>query len=174
MLKALSNKRKGELRMPRKILLPCVFIGSLCISWSCSKEGDQERIREIMKPVYEEQSIQKPDPPGQMLAGKRLKKQNFKGSNLRSAMLAGADLRGADLEDADLKAAMLFGANLGDAKLINANLEETMLLGAQLDNARIDGANFKNSTGLSQEQIDDACGVPRFLPDGLKPPKSCD
>jgi hypothetical protein len=157
--------------MPIKFLVPCVLMTSLCIYFGCSKEGDQDR---MLKPVYEEQSRQKPDPPGEMLAGKRLRKKNFKGSNLRSAMLAGADLRGADLEDADLKAAMLFGANLGDAKLINANLEETMLLGAQLDNARIDGANFKNSTGLSQEQIDDARGTPRFLPDGLKGPKSCE
>ena len=160
--------------MPTKFLVPCVLMTSVCIYFGCSKEGDQDRVREIMKTVYEERSRQKPDPPGEMLAGKRLRKKNFKGSNLRSAMLAGADLRGADLEDADLKAAMLFGANLSDANLINANLEETMLLGAQLKNARIDGANFKNSAWLSQDQIDEACGTPRSLPDGLKGPKSCE
>src|SRR5690349_6641358 len=112
--------------MVSKFLLSCVLITSLCISFGCSKDGDQERIREIMKTVYEERSREKPDYPRQMLAGKRLKNKNFKGSNLRAAMLVGADLRGANLENADLKAAMLFGANLSGAMLINANLEETM------------------------------------------------
>ena len=41
---------------------------------------------------------QKPDPPGQMLAGKRLKKANLK--RRKSAMLAGAALAGADLGQA--------------------------------------------------------------------------
>lgn len=122
------------------------------------------------KQVYEDQSRRKPDPPGQMLAGKRLKKEKLKGANLRSTMLAGADLRETDLEDADLTGAMLLGANLSGANLVNANFENAMLLGAQLENAHISGANFKNTAWLTQDQIDDACGTPRVLPEGLKAP----
>jgi hypothetical protein len=160
--------------MPNKFWVSIVLIILLSVSFGCSKEVDQERIQEIMKQVYDDRSRRKSDPPGRMLAAKRLKKANLKGANFRSAMLAGADLREADLEDADLAGAMLFGANLSDAKLINANLEETMLFGAQLENARIDGANFMNSMWLSQDQIDDACGTPKALPDGLRAPKSCE
>jgi uncharacterized protein YjbI with pentapeptide repeats len=112
------------------------------------------------------------DVQGMMLAGVRLKKAKLKGANLRMAMLAGADLRGADLEHADLQNAMLLGANLSGANLANANLEGAMLLGAQLEGARIDGANF-NNTFVNQDQIDEACGEPKALPDGLRMPKRC-
>jgi hypothetical protein len=163
--------------MPGKSLLSSVLILVLSVFFGC-QEVDQERIHEIMKQkqVYEDQSRRKPDPPGQMLAGKRFKKEKLKGANLRSAMLAGADLREADLEDADLTGAMLLGANLSGANLVNANFENAMLLGAQLENAHISAANFKNTAFLTQDQIDDACGTPRVLPEGLKAPKgvSCE
>jgi hypothetical protein len=119
-----------------------------------------------------DESIHKPlVTAGQMLAGKRHKKANLKGANLRSAMLAGTDLREADLEDADLTGAMLLGANLDRANLVNTNFEGAMLLGVQLDSARINGANFKDAAFLTQDQINDACGTPRVLPEWLKAPK---
>jgi hypothetical protein len=158
--------------MAGKCLAACVLTMVLAAALGCLQEVSQERIQEILKQkeVYEDRSTRKPDPPGQMLAGKRLKKANLKGANLRSAMLAGADLRGADLAGADLTAAMLLGANLSHAKLVDAIFENAMLLGTQLEGAHIDGANFKNSAFLTQEQIDDACGKPRILPEGLKAP----
>jgi hypothetical protein len=107
-----------------------------------------------------------------MLAGKRLKKAKLKGANFDTAMLAGADLRDADLEYANLREATLLGANLSGANLVNANFEEANLVGASLERARIDGASFKNAL-VTQYQIDEACGRPRALPDGLKMPKSC-
>ena len=108
----------------------------------------------------------------QMLAGVRLKKAALKGANLEMAMLVGADLRGADLEYANFKQAMLLGANLSGAKLLNTNFEEANLLGASLEGARIEGANFKR-TFITQDQIDEACGRPRSLPQGLRIPKPC-
>jgi len=140
------------------------------------QDVDQEKIQKIMQQVYDDQRREKPGPPGQMLAGKRLKKANLKAANLRGAMLAGADLREADLEGADLTGAMLFAANLSDAKLVDAIFENAMLFAAQLESAHIDGANFKDTAFLTQDQIDDACGTPRVLPEGLKAPKrvSCE
>lgn len=157
--------------MPGKSLVSSVLILVLSVLFCC-QEVDQERIQEIMKQkqVYEDQSRRKPDPSGQMLAGKRIRKEKLKGANLRSAMLAGADLRETDLEDADLTGAMLMGANLGGANLVNANFEGAMLLGSQLENAQIDGVNFTNAGFLTQEQLDEACGKPRALPEGLKAP----
>ena len=109
----------------------------------------------------------------QMLAGKKFKKRKLKGANFSRAMLAGADFRGATLEYADLGGAMLLGANLSGANLMNANFKEAMLLGAQLEGARIEGANFHKTAFLTQDQLDEACGRPRALPEGLKAPKAC-
>ena len=158
--------------MPSKVLVSSVLITLLSVSTGCSQAADEKRIQEIMKQkqVYEDRSTRKPDPPGQMLAGKRLKKANLKGANLRQAMLAGADLRDADLENADLTGAMLLGANLSGANLVNANFENANVLGAQLERAHIDGTNFKNTAFLTQDQIDEACENPRALPEELKAP----
>jgi hypothetical protein len=110
---------------------------------------------------------------GKMLAGARLREAKLNSANLRMGMLAGADLRGSDLESADLHGAMLLGANLSNANLGNANFEEANLLGAYMDGAQIDGANFKNAAFLTQDQINEACGKPRILPEGLRAPKPC-
>ena len=116
--------------------------------------------------------LENEDLTNSMLAGVRLKKAKLKGANFDTAMLAGADLRDADLEYANLKRAMLLGANLSGANLVNANFEEANLLGASLERARIEGASFKNAF-VNQDQINEACGKPRALPQGLKAPKPC-
>ena len=67
---------------------------------------------------------------------------------------------------------MLLGANLSGASLLHANFEGAMLLGAQLEGAQIDGANFKDAF-LSQDQVNEACGRPNILPEGLRLPKAC-
>lgn len=113
------------------------------------------------------------DTKGQMLIGGRLRKAKLNGANLHRAMLAGADLRESDLESADLGGAMLLGANLSGANLANSNFEGAMLLRAQLEGARIEGANFKNAAFLTQDQVDEACGKPKVLPEGLRAPKGC-
>jgi len=142
----------------------------LAAALGCFRDVDQEKIQEIMKQVHEDQRREKPDPPGQMLTGKRLQKAKLKGANLRAAMLAGADLRETDLEGADLTGAMLFAANLSGANLVDAIFQNAMLLGARLEGALIDGANFKNTAFLDQDQVDEACGNPRALPEKLKAP----
>ena len=109
----------------------------------------------------------------QMLAGARLRKAKLNGASLYMTMLAGADLRGSDLESADLRHAMLLGANLSGANLANANFEGAMLLGAQIEGARIDGTDFTNAAFLMQNQVDEACGKPKVLPEGLQAPKGC-
>ena len=134
-------------------------------------------VHESLEPYYvdlpeTDQSFHRPGTIGEMLAGKRLKKAKLKGANFQGAMLAGTDLREADLENADLTHAMLLGADLSRANLVNANFEAAMLLGTHLENAHIDGANFTNTSWLTQDQLDDACGTPKGLPEGLKAPKT--
>jgi len=161
--------------MPNQYLASCALIVVLSAPLGCLYEVAQEPY--IVEVDEKDEPIYKPlVTAGQMLAGKRLKKANLKGENLRGAMLAGTDLRDADLEEADLTGAMLLGANLSRAKLVNANFEEAMFLGTHLESADITGANFKNTAFLTQDQIDDACGTPRALPEWLRAPKgvSCE
>ena len=159
-----------QLTMFRKFLPSCSLIIVLCAPLGCVHESLEPYIVEV--DVEDQPAKNASATPGPMHAGERLKKANLKGANLRQAMLAGADLREADLEDADLAGTMLLGANLSRAKLANANFEGAMLLGTHLENAHIDGANFKNTAWLTQDQIDDACGTPKVLPERLRAPKT--
>ena len=148
----------------KRILCPVVLTVVLLLG-SCSIIGWPSSPRV--------ETLHSEDIKGQMLAGARKKNAILKGANLHRAMLAGADLRGSDLESADLRHAMLLGADLSSANLINANFEGAMLLGAQMEGARIDGTNFKNAAFLTQDQVDEACGKPEVLPEGLRAPKQC-
>ena len=76
----------------------------------------------------------------------------FLGIDVRNLNLEGADLIGADLSDSDLTGANLTGANLADANLTGTNLS---------------GTDLTSATGLTQAQLDTACGdrPPRNLPD---------
>jgi hypothetical protein len=159
-----------HLTMFRKLLPTCGLIVVFSTPLGCLYEAAQQPyIVEV--DVKDEPTHHLPAGPGPMHAGARLKQANLKGANLRQAMLAGADLREADLEEADLSGAMLLGANLSRAKLMNANFEGAMLLGVHLENAHIEGANFNNTAWLTQDQLDDACGTPKVLPERLRAPK---
>ena len=68
------------------------------------------------------------------------------------------DLSEADLQGADLSEAYLVGANLSRAYLGSANLSRTYL----------DDADLTDAVGLTQSQLDIACGDDKtLLPDGL-------
>lgn len=113
--------------------------------------------------------------PGADLAGANLQRANLQGADLQSANLQGAKLIFANLQGADLA-----GANLQGADLISANLQ-----GARLDLANLEGAKFRGlfgfvpvtnfagadltgARGLTQQQLDEACGDGETkLPPGL-------
>lgn len=147
-----------------RILWPVVLTVVLLLG-SCSIIGQSSPPRV--------ETLPSEDIKGQMLVGARLRKAKLTGANLRMAMLAGTDLRGSDLESADLRRAMLAGANLSGANLVNANFEGAMLLGAHMEGARIEGADFTNAAFLTQDQVDETCGKPKVLPEGLQAPKQC-
>lgn len=92
------------------------------------------------------------------LQGAVLWKANLKGAYLFKANLKGANLWRAHLEGTDLSWAHLEGADFGFA-----NLE-----GADLDWSYLKGADLTDATGLTQEQLDKACGDSlTILPPGL-------
>jgi uncharacterized protein YjbI with pentapeptide repeats len=122
------------------------------------------------------------------LSGVRGHGANFLGANLSRANLDGANLLGAELarvtaRDAQFAGATLFGANLSQghfehANFRNANLIGVNLAGADLAGADVTAANFAHANiassdlsqarGLTQAQLDVACGGPSTrLPPGL-------
>jgi uncharacterized protein YjbI with pentapeptide repeats len=127
------------------------------------------------------------------LSGVRGHGANFLGANLSRANLDGANLLGAELvrviaRDAQFAGAALFGANLSQGHFEHANFRNANLIGANLAGAIFAGADFtaanfahaniaitdlSQARGLTQAQIDQACGGPSTrLPAGLVA-KSC-
>lgn len=103
---------------------------------------------------------------------------DLSGAHLRVARIAGANLAGADLSEADLISADLGRTDLTGADLTNANLIRASLVGATLKGARFEGAiltrthiedtDLTNVIGLTQLQIQLACGNANTkLPAGL-------
>jgi uncharacterized protein YjbI with pentapeptide repeats len=90
------------------------------------------------------------------------------GANMSRAELARVDLTKAKLEKVDFSYSNLSRARLDGALLDGANLTGTYLYRAQLG-----GADLKGTRGLTQAQVDLACGTAQTkLPGGLAPPKT--
>ena len=76
--------------------------------------------------------------------------------------LGRADLSGASLSDADLSSSDLSDAKLSGADLSGADLSDASLNGADLSEVDLSAAE-----GLTQAQLDQACGTNAKLPPGL-------
>lgn len=93
---------------------------------------------------------------------------DLSGSRLRQSNLSLSTLNGADLSNSDLSISNLFGARLTSADLSNANLERAVMVGAylggvdfsgaRLTRLNLSGAELETAKGLSQRQLDTACG----------------
>ena len=128
------------------------------------------------------------DLSGRILAGAKMSNSNFSGTNFTHAVLARADGTGSEFEeanftDADLRYAKLIEARCPRAVFENAMLADTdgrravfrhadftraNVARMRLDGADISGADFRNAEGLTQAQLDTACGdrltrVPRGM-----------
>jgi uncharacterized protein YjbI with pentapeptide repeats len=64
-------------------------------------------------------------------------------------------------------------SNLSRARLDGLDLQGANFTGSYMYLTQLGGANLREVTGLTQAQIDIACGTPQTqLPAGLTPPKS--
>ena len=108
--------------------------------------------------------------------------RNFTGSRIRQADLTIAIADRANFTGANLSLTNLFGVRATGANFTNANLDEAQLVGAyfgssQFSGARLRGANLAgadltDARGLTQEQLNTACGdVTTALPQGLTIPR---
>lgn len=128
---------------------------------------------------------------GQSCAGCNLFQADYSGLEVRGLNLSGARLRQADLSlavlnrtnfaRADMRDIEAYGAVLSSANLSGANLTNASLVGAYLDGANLSGANLTGSNlsgarlerarGLTQAQLNRACGdSATVLPNGLRIP----
>lgn len=83
---------------------------------------------------------------------------NFEGANLSIANLYGGRFTGASFENADLSRAILVGGSYDGANFAGANLTDANISGAEMATAR----------GLTQSQLNTACGDSYTqLPTGL-------
>ena len=105
--------------------------------------------------------------------------RNLSGARLRQADLSAvvmnrANFSGADLRDVNAYGGVFTGANFSGADLTNATFVGTYLQGARFGGANLSGANFSGAemdraTGLTQSQLDRACGDESTrLPAGLR------
>ena len=109
--------------------------------------------------------------PGRNFKGARLRQ-----SNLSLATMSRSNFSGADLRDVDAFGGLFTGSNFSGADLTNstwvgAYLGSSSLRGANLSGANFSGAEMDRVTGLSQRQLDQACGdEATTLPGGLRIP----
>jgi uncharacterized protein YjbI with pentapeptide repeats len=112
------------------------------------------------------------------LSNLKLKGKDYSGARLRqatltTAILSGARFAKADLRDVDAYGAVMTNADLQGADLTHATFVGAYLEGADLKGAKLDGTNFagaemRRARGLTQAQLDQACGDPTTrLPTGL-------
>jgi len=96
--------------------------------------------------------------PHCVLAGADLTNQCVKGGNLAGADFDNARLSLMCMSFADFKGATFRGADLSGANLAHAILDGADLTGAEMTITSIKGTDLTRVRGLTQKQLDAACG----------------
>lgn len=115
------------------------------------------------------------------LSNLELKNKNLAGARLRQADFSTAVMNrtrftGGDLRDVNAYGAVLTGASFARADLTNSTFVGAYLQGANFSGAKLSGANFSGAEmdraiGLTQHQLDQACGDgSTYLPGNLRIP----
>ena len=108
-------------------------------------------------------------------------RRNLSGARLRQSDWSLATVDGTNFSRADLSIANLYGIRATGANFARANLNRTVLVGGSFDGANFAGANFAEANisgaemsrarGLTQAQLNQACGdATTELPRGLTVP----
>ncbi|MDR3527858.1 MAG: pentapeptide repeat-containing protein [Rhizomicrobium sp.] len=106
--------------------------------------------------------------PHCVLTGADLTNQCVKGGDLTGANFDSAKLVVACMSKANFRGASFRGADLSGANLADSKLDDADLTGAILVITSIKGTDFSRAKGLTQAQLDGACGDAKTrLPAGL-------
>jgi uncharacterized protein YjbI with pentapeptide repeats len=116
------------------------------------------------------------DLAGAELPGGQFSRARLRQSDLTLAVMGGANFAGADLRDVNAFAGVFSSANFTGADMTNsswvgAHLGGARLAGAKLSGANLSGAELEGAHGLTQAQLNAACGdADTRLPGGLTVP----
>lgn len=117
------------------------------------------------------------DLTGAELRGLNLSRSRLRQATMTAAVMNRTNFAGADLRDADASAAVFSSASFAGADLSNANFVGSYLQGANFRGAKLAGAVFSGAemdraVGLTQAQLNQACGdLSTRLPRGLRIPQ---
>ncbi len=108
---------------------------------------------------------------GLNLSGSRLRQADLSLSVMNRTRFSSADLRDVEAYGGVFSSSNFNGANLTNASFVGAYLEGSSFSGATLTGANFSGAQLARATGLSQRQLNQACGdAATTLPGGLRIP----
>jgi len=96
--------------------------------------------------------------PHCVLAGADLSNQCVKGGNLQGADFDNAKLVLTCMSHANFKGATFRRADLSGANLADSNLNGADMTGAILSSTSFKGTDLRHTVGLTQAQLDKACG----------------
>lgn len=109
---------------------------------------------------------------GRNFAGARLRQSDLSLSVMNRTNFARADLRDVNAYGAVFSSSNFAGADLTHASFVGVYLEGANLAGARLDGTNFSGAEMARARGLSQAQLNRACGdLDTKLPPGLRIPR---
>jgi uncharacterized protein YjbI with pentapeptide repeats len=102
-------------------------------------------------------------------AGARLRQADFSAAVMNHTSFAGGDLRDVNAYGAVLTGVSFAGANLTNASFVGAYLQGANFRGATLAGVNFSGAEMDRALGLTQGQLNEACGdQATTLPRGLR------
>ena len=104
-------------------------------------------------------------------AGARLRQADMSAAVMNNTTMAGADLRDVNAYGAVFTGVSFAGANMTNASFVGTYLEGANFRGATLTGVNFSGAEMDRAVGLTQRQLDGACGDgATTLPPGLRIP----
>lgn len=95
---------------------------------------------------------------GLNLSRSRLRQSDLSLSVMNRTRFTGADLRDVEAYGGVFSSSNFAGANLTNASFVGAYLEGANFAGATLSGANFSGAQLTRATGLTQSQLNQACG----------------
>jgi uncharacterized protein YjbI with pentapeptide repeats len=130
--------------------------------WTGQDETAAVEVAQVKGADLENRDLRHADASGAFLVNAKLSRVGLSDADLREADFRGADLRVADLSGADLGGADFRGADLSGADLSGAHLY------SRVGGPDLSYANISWARGLTQAQLDEACGDDETqLPEGL-------
>ncbi len=108
---------------------------------------------------------------GLNLSGARIRQADISLSVMNRTNFSRSDLRDVEAYGAVLSSSNFTGADLTNASFVGTYLEGATFTGAKLHGTNLSGAEMSRARGLTQSQLNQACGDQNtVLPSGLRIP----